>query len=83
MKRRSLRHLTVALACASTDEQVRIINAMTPIDLLNYDAEFEAWAHDSQLPPPSEGWRVWLMQAGRGFGKTRAGSEWVHRLAMG
>jgi len=83
MKRGSLRELTVALACASPEEQERIINAMTPIDLLNYDAEFEAWAHDSQLPPPAEGWRVWLMQAGRGFGKTRAGAEWVHRLAMG
>jgi len=83
MKRQRLRDLAVALACASSDEQVRIINAMTPIDLLNYDAEFEAWAHDSQLPPAAEGWRVWLMQAGRGFGKTRAGSEWVHRLAMG
>jgi phage terminase large subunit-like protein len=83
MKRRSLRELTVTLACASPEEQVRIINAMTPIDLLHYDAEFEAWAHDSQLPPPAEGWRVWLMQAGRGFGKTRAGAEWIHKLAMG
>ena len=34
-----------------------------------------------QLPPKDEGWRVWLMMAGRGFGKTRAGAEWVHGLA--
>ena len=26
-------------------------------------------------------WRVWLMMAGRGYGKTRAGAEWVHHLA--
>ena len=38
------------------------------------------WAHDGQLPPPGE-WRVWLMLAGRGFGKTRAGAEWVSALA--
>ena len=25
---------------------------------------------------------MWLMMAGGGFGKTRAGAEWVHRLAM-
>ena len=38
------------------------------------------WAHDGQLPPEGE-WRVWLMLAGRGFGKTRAGAEWVSALA--
>lgn len=27
--------------------------------------------------PPSEPWRVWLILAGRGFGKTRCGAEWV------
>ena len=26
---------------------------------------------------PAEGWRTWLIMAGRGFGKTRAGAEWV------
>lgn len=34
------------------------------------------WAHDGQLEPPGD-WRVWLVKAGRGFGKTRAGAEWV------
>jgi phage terminase large subunit-like protein len=39
----------------------------------------EAWclqAHDGQEEPQGD-WRVWLMMAGRGFGKTRAGAEWV------
>ena len=53
-----------------------------PRDLLAIDAAFEAWAAEGQLPPRSEGWRVWLMMAGRGFGKTRAGAEWIHQLAM-
>jgi phage terminase large subunit-like protein len=34
------------------------------------------WARPSQLPPPGD-WRVWLLLAGRGFGKTRAGAEYV------
>jgi phage terminase large subunit-like protein len=38
------------------------------------------WAHDGQLPPEGE-WRVWLMMAGRGYGKTRAGAEWVSAVA--
>jgi len=44
----------------------------------------ELWAvrsHRGQEEPPStasgEPWRVWLLRAGRGFGKTRAGAEWV------
>jgi phage terminase large subunit-like protein len=63
-------------------EQHDLIVAMSPSDALDFDADFEAWAHKNQLPPQSEGWRVWLMMAGRGFGKTRAGAEWINRLAM-
>ena len=51
--------------------------------MLKLDADFETWAHANQLPPSGEGWRVWLMRAGRGFGKTRAGAEWIYRLAEG
>lgn len=38
------------------------------------------WARDAQLPPKGN-WRIWLVLAGRGFGKTRAGAEWVRQLA--
>jgi phage terminase large subunit-like protein len=31
---------------------------------------------DAQKPPPGD-WRVWLLLAGRGFGKTRTGAEFV------
>lgn len=44
---------------------------------------FEAWfwqAHGGQREPAGD-WRVWLMMAGRGFGKTRAGAEWVSARA--
>ena len=40
----------------------------------------EGWARPNQLPPIGE-WRVWVIMAGRGYGKTRAGAEWVHELA--
>ena len=32
------------------------------------------------MPPPGD-WRIWLIMAGRGFGKTRAGAEWVRMIA--
>ena len=47
-------------------------------------------ARESQLPPTGD-WDTWLILAGRGFGKTRAGAEWVraqvedgnaHRIAL-
>ena len=41
---------------------------------------WEGWARDEQLPP-REAWRTWLICAGRGFGKTRAGAEWVRDVA--
>ena len=59
----------------------RIVAKMTPADLVALEAMFELWAHEAQLPPQGEGWRVWLLMAGRGFGKTRAGAEWVDNLA--
>ena len=36
--------------------------------------------NEGQREPPGD-WRIWLIQAGRGFGKTRAGAEWVSEVA--
>ncbi|WP_415877341.1 terminase large subunit domain-containing protein [Croceicoccus marinus] len=41
---------------------------------------WELWAREEQLSPVGD-WLVWLICAGRGFGKTRAGAEWVRRIA--
>jgi len=38
--------------------------------------DWATWRHGGQAEPPGD-WRVWLIMAGRGFGKTRAGAEWV------
>jgi len=41
---------------------------------------WQLWARPEQLPPETD-WRIWLILAGRGFGKTRAGAEWVRMIA--
>jgi phage terminase large subunit-like protein len=69
------------LTKADEEEIRRIISTVTPNDILKLDSMFELWAHRAQLPPEREGWRVWLLMAGRGFGKTRAGAEWINGLA--
>ncbi|WP_233350132.1 DNA-packaging protein [Henriciella mobilis] len=38
-------------------------------------------ARGVQCDPPGD-WRTWLFMGGRGSGKTRAGAEWVRRLAL-
>lgn len=38
------------------------------------------WARPSQLPPADPDWLYWLLLAGRGSGKTRAGAEWVRGI---
>lgn len=41
-----------------------------------------ALARGSQRAPKGE-WRQWLLMAGRGFGKTRCGAEWINAMARG
>jgi phage terminase large subunit-like protein len=44
------------------------------------DALRNCWtaiARSNQLPPPGDWWQIWLLLAGRGFGKTRTLAEWV------
>jgi phage terminase large subunit-like protein len=72
---------TIRLAKARPDVKRRIIDTMTFQDMLDVDAEFERWVHDGQVEPTGKGWRTWLMLAGRGFGKTRAGAEWIEKIA--
>lgn len=38
--------------------------------------EWPLWAREDQLAPPGK-WSIWLILAGRGYGKTRCGAEWV------
>src|SRR4051812_9857587 len=68
---------------ATEEQQRRTVFSLTTEQALKYDTDFESWAHGNQLPPGGDGWRTWLMLAGRGFGKTRAGAEWIFRLANG
>lgn len=48
------------------------------VEELHYSWEF--WARPEQLAPDGDDWNTWWINAGRGFGKTRAGVEWVRSL---
>ena len=57
--------------------ELRLLSRLEQEELRYY---WRLWARAAQLAPPGD-WRTWLIMAGRGFGKTRAGAEWVRALA--
>jgi len=65
-----------ALSAATHEEQIWLLGRLTSRHRRALFEKWPAWAHEGQLPPDGP-WRTWLMMAGRGFGKTRAGAEWV------
>lgn len=61
--------ITMFLAAAGAAER----------DALRY-AWNALWARPNQCLPNDDDWTVWFIRAGRGFGKTRSGSEGVRKL---
>jgi phage terminase large subunit-like protein len=58
-------------------ERAAFLARLTPAEAAALEYEWPGfWARPNQLPPPGP-WRVWLILAGRAFGKTRAGAEQV------
>ena len=60
--------------------RARLMRALTQRELAFWTRDWGEWAHDGQAAPAGE-WRTWVIMAGRGFGKTRAGAEWISGLA--
>lgn len=54
---------------------------MTPQDRAHIAWFWPAWARAEQLEPGGA-WQVWLVKAGRGWGKTRTGAEWIRAQAQ-
>jgi phage terminase large subunit-like protein len=71
-----------ALAALSEAERGPFIRSL-PVPVQRELAErwVGGWAQGGQVPPVAGDWRIWLIRAGRGFGKTRAGAEWVTAVA--
>ncbi|HYI83819.1 MAG TPA: terminase family protein [Acetobacteraceae bacterium] len=76
MGRDAARRLLRRLKKLSPFERRRLIARLPRAALRAIREEWWWHAHGGQCAPPGA-WRVWLIMAGRGFGKTRAGAEWV------
>lgn len=58
-----------------------VLNAIPPEARQQLLSTWEFWARPEQLEPEGN-WRVWLILAGRGFGKSRTGAETVRKWAL-
>jgi phage terminase large subunit-like protein len=69
-----------ALAGLREEQAKRLFEWTSEADALVFDADWDSWVREGQSPPDAA-WRQWVMLAGRGFGKTRAGAEYVSAFA--
>ena len=65
---------------ASSSQRDKLASWFTESERAAWGYNWNIWGRDAQQPPPGD-WRNWLVMGGRGFGKTRAGAEWVRQIA--
>ena len=57
-------------------ERTKLLKSLTDKEAEELLFDWKVWARSHQLPPEGN-WLTWLILTGRGWGKTRTGSEWV------
>lgn len=65
-----------SLASLPSADRERFLASLTDEEAAAFLYDWTFWARDNQLCPGGM-WSVWLLLAGRGFGKTRTGAEWI------
>ena len=63
------------------DTRVRMLEEMSPRECAQLFHDWAFWARPEQAPPDGD-WIIWLILAGRGAGKTRAGAEAVRTWVL-
>ena len=67
----------VASLASLTPSQVdKVLAGLTEAQAEEILHDWPEWARPQQIAPGGE-WQNWMVLAGRGFGKTRTGAEWV------
>ena len=64
------------LGGCAPEVRAEVWDQLSASDTRSVEQDWSWRAHCGQIEPAG-GWRNWLILAGRGFGKTRTGAEWV------
>ena len=72
----SIRDLLSVLARQLPENRARFLDSLSATELRALAEDWLSQALPGQTEPAGK-WRTWVLMAGRGFGKTRAGAEWV------
>lgn len=70
--------LAELLSLQPESERRQFLSSLSRNEAAELEYYWPFWSRPSQQPPAGY-WRIWLILAGRGFGKTRTGAEWVRQ----
>lgn len=70
------------LSTLPLEEQTAFRQSLSKAEAVELEYAWKFWGRQNQFAP-SGAWQTWLVLAGRGFGKTRTGAEWVRDMACG
>ncbi|MFA5079322.1 MAG: terminase family protein, partial [Dehalococcoidia bacterium] len=68
--------LAEKLAALSEEKRAAFVASLSDSEARLLPHTWEFWGRPEQHPPPTD-WFCWFIRTGRGWGKTRTGSEWI------
>lgn len=69
-----------SLASLPPAQRLAFLRSLSADELALLEHDWRFWARPDQLAPAGE-WRIWAAIAGRGWGKTKVGAQWVIDVA--
>lgn len=70
------------LASLPEKDRAKALDGLTEAQFKALEWDWLFWGRAEQIAPSGD-WLTWVINAGRGFGKTRAGAEWVRSIVCG
>lgn len=68
--------LASSIASLPQEQREALLAELSDEDLAELEWDWRFWARPNQIAPEGD-WLTWVALAGRGFGKTEAGAQWV------
>lgn len=66
------------MALLPESERAELLAGLTDAEAANLEYDWSFWARTDQIAPLGQ-WATWIALAGRGWGKTEAGAQWIRQ----